>query len=87
MRMTPKQNLILTVLCDKNRDGSEVDLDQLIEELRGRGWETTKPSLQFSLRRLIGYALVEKKDREVRRGRRRAVLAVTDLGRRVMGKA
>lgn len=85
MRMTNKQVKILGCLIDKNPDGTEMDLDQLLEKLRdGYQWDTSKASIQFSLRRLISYGLIVKQDREVRRNRKRAILAVTDLGRSVM---
>lgn len=87
MRMTTKQTKILGCLCDKNADGSEVDLDQLLEALRAEyHWETTKPSLQFSLRRLIEGGLVTKLNRQIRRGRLRAILTITPLGLRMMGR-
>lgn len=87
MRMTTKQIAILNSLIDRNADGSALDLDQLLERLETtHRWVTTKPSLQFSLRCLIEYGLVMKEEREIRRGRKRAVLSVTDLGKKVMGR-
>jgi DNA-binding PadR family transcriptional regulator len=85
--MTKKQVTLMSCLADKNSDGSELDLDQLLSRLRDEyQWETTKPSIQFSIRRLISEKVVEKKIREKRRGRQRAVLALTDLGFRVLGR-
>lgn len=87
MRMTTKQVILMTCLADKNPDGSFLDLDQLLDKLRDSyRWETTKPSLQFSIRALVEEEIIEKLPREKRRGRQRAVLALTDLGMRVLGR-
>lgn len=87
MRMTTKQVVLMTCLADKNADGSFIDLDQLLSRLRDEfKWDTTKPSIQFSIRRLIAEGVVEKKPREKRRNRQRAVLALTELGMRVLGR-
>lgn len=87
MRMTSKQVILMTCLADKNPDGSELDLDQLLNKLRDvYAWDTTKPSLQFSIRRLVAEGVVEKLVREKRRKRQRAVLALTELGSQVLGR-
>ena len=86
MRVTDNQVRILSVLLDGNPDKSLVDLDQLRERLRDRyDWRVTKPSLQFSIRHLIENDLIERKGTELRLHRNRRLLAVTDLGRSVMG--
>lgn len=87
MRMTTKQVALLTCLADKNTDGSHLDLDQLLDRLRDvYKWETTKPSIQFSIRALIEEGVVQKEIREKRRGRQRAVLSLTPLGLAVLGR-
>lgn len=87
MRMTQKQITLMTCLADKNPDGSNLDLDQLLTKLRDDyDWDTTKPSIQFSIRTLIAEGVIQKMTREKRRGRQRAVLALTDLGMQVLGR-
>ena len=87
MRMTTKQVVLMTCLADKNPDGSCLDLDQLLNKLRDEyKWETTKPSIQFSIRSLVTEGVIVKKAREKRRNRQRAVLALTDLGMKVLGR-
>jgi DNA-binding PadR family transcriptional regulator len=85
--MTQKQVVLMTCLADKNPDGSHLDLDQLLARLRDEfRWETSKPSIQFSIRNLVQEGVIEKLTREKRRNRQRAVLALTDLGMRVLGR-
>jgi DNA-binding PadR family transcriptional regulator len=85
--MTTKQVVLLTCLADKNPDGSHLDLDQLLDKLKDdHKWETTKPSIQFSIRALVEEGVIEKAPREKRRNRQRAVLRITDLGLRVLGR-
>lgn len=87
MRMTTKQIQLLTCLANKNPDGSNLDLDQLLDQLAdNHNWETTKASLQFSIRTLINEGVVKKEAREKRRGRLRAVLSITPLGLSVLGR-
>lgn len=76
MRLTSKQMLILNVILRGNEDGSFVDMDQLVE---GLPYETTKQSLQYSIRHLANRGLAEKRGREKRRGRSRLILAPTAL--------
>jgi len=75
--LTPKQMEILKTVVRANPDGTFVDLDQLCERL---SYKPTKEALQFSIRFLIGRGLIDKKDREVRRGAKRRVLAATGQG-------
>jgi DNA-binding PadR family transcriptional regulator len=87
MRMTQKQVVLMTCLANKNSDGSHLDLDELLSRLRDEyRWDTSKPSLQFSIRRLVAEGIIEKQAREKRRSRQRAVLALTDLGMKVLGR-
>lgn len=86
MRLTDNQLKILRILADKNPDGSDVDLDQLLDKLAMEyDWVTTKAALQWSLRQLINLELVERMDKEIRRKRARRILRLSPLGIKVMG--
>jgi DNA-binding MarR family transcriptional regulator len=76
-RVTKKQMNVLTVIARGDDDGGFIDLDQLLERI---DYETTKGSMHFTLRGLIRRGMVEKKGMELRRGRRRLVLAPTPKG-------
>lgn len=78
MKLTTKQIHLLTVIRDGNPDGRRADLDQILIRLP---YETTKQSLQFSIRALIRKGLIQKEDAEKRRGKRRRVIGLTDLGK------
>jgi predicted transcriptional regulator len=78
--LTSKQAGIIAVMFKLNEDGSFLDIDQLLDRLP---YETTKQSLQFSLRALVKHGLAEKKGGEVRRGRRRVIWGPTALGLKV----
>lgn len=77
MKLTDKQQDVLTTIVKGNPDGTFCDLDQVIENVT---YKTNKPSIQFVIRNLIGKGLIEKKARESRRGRRRVVLGATKAG-------
>lgn len=82
MNITVKQISILRVIAAGNEDGSLTDLDQLLDRI---SYETTKASIQFSIRSLIKNGLIEKQfDR--RRGRMHVSYRPTELCRRVLGK-
>lgn len=81
MILTEKQLHIMSVIMKGNDDGSFVDLDQILERIP---YETTKQSIQFSIRALIERQLINKKPHEKRRGRRRVVLGPTELAFFVM---
>lgn len=81
MNVTEKQMQIMSVVVKGNEDGSFIDLDQLLERIP---YETTKESMQFSIRALVKNQLISKKDRESRRGRSRVILAPTELAYFVM---
>lgn len=86
MRLTDNQLKILRVLSEKNKDGSDVDLDQLLDVLAVEyDWVTSKAALQWSLRQLIKLELVERMGKEVRRNRARRILKLSPLGMKVMG--
>lgn len=77
MNLTKKQKLILAVIAAKNRDGSNVDLDELIDRVE---YKTTKESMQFSVRALMEKGLIERLPLEIRRNRARRPFDVTPLG-------
>lgn len=88
MSLTTKQIQIMTIVCRGNTDHSEqwCDLDQVLERLKSMfNWATTKQSLQFSIRALIKQGMIEKAGTERRRGRRRIILAPTELGKHIGG--
>jgi DNA-binding PadR family transcriptional regulator len=72
MNLTAKQIELIRVISL-----ASCDLDEILERVR---YQTTKQSLQFSLRALIGHGLIEKKGPEKRRGRMRQVIQITSLG-------
>lgn len=73
-RFTRKQVEILETIRKGAPDGDFLDMDMLLEMLP---YETTKQSMQFSIRALIRRGLIEKKGTELRRGRNRIVYSVT----------
>ncbi|WKZ86330.1 MarR family transcriptional regulator [Ralstonia pickettii] len=77
MHLTVKQIELMRVIGAGNPDGSPADLDQVLERLN---YETTKSSIQFSIRALIKHGLIEKGGREKRRGRQRVLLLITSAG-------
>lgn len=85
--LTDKQYKILSVLCDGNGQDEKgefvpADIDELLERL---AYQTTKPSLQFSIRPLVKAKYVEK-SYEKRRGAKRVLLTPTKLARKIMGR-
>ena len=82
MNITVKQISILRVVAAGNPDGSRVDLDELLDRI---SYETTKASIQFSIRSLIkGGMIVKEMDR--RRGRQHVTYVPTELAGRILGK-
>lgn len=77
MHLTTKQIELLRVIAAANPDGCACDLDQVIERIN---YETTKASIQFSIRALIKHGLIEKTGAEKRRGRKRVLISVTKEG-------
>lgn len=67
----------MTVIVTGNEDGSNVDMDQILEALP---YETSKESLQFSLRALVNKDCIQKMPTETRRGRARVIYAATEHG-------
>lgn len=77
MHLTVKQVELLTVIAKGDGPGKPLDLDQILDRIR---YETTKQSLQFSIRALVARELIEKLPVEKRRGRQRRPIAATKLG-------
>lgn len=84
MLLTSKQQSIMKQIIAGNDDDTAIDIDQLLERL---DYKTTKESLQFSLRALIGHGLIRKAERELRRDRVRQTLVPTGLGKEVYAEA
>lgn len=79
MNLTEKQMAILQVVSEKNKDGSATDLDQILERLN---YQTTKASIQFSIRALILHGLIAKADEwEKRRGRMRVIIRAIEMSK------
>lgn len=79
MELTKNQIMIMTTL---DVDGDPLDMDQLLENLP---YKTSKESLQFSLRALIGKGLIRKGEKQVRRGRCRRIIELTEFGKSMVG--
>lgn len=62
-------------------DGELPDIDQILTNL---SYDTTKESLQFSIRKLVEKELIEKKELEPRRGKIRRVISLTQAGYEVI---
>lgn len=73
-RFTLKQIDVLETIMKGDDDGGFIDMDQLLDRV---SYETTKPSMQFTIRALVARGLVEKKPRQIRRGRLRAIFCLT----------
>jgi DNA-binding MarR family transcriptional regulator len=82
MHLTVKQIELLRVIGTGNEDGSACDLDQIIERIN---YETTKASIQFSIRALIKHGLIHKLGSEKRRGRRHVMIGITPAGAGYVG--
>ena len=83
MKLTEKQKKVLMVVVRANPDGTFCDLDQVIERVP---YKTTKASIQFIVRNLIGKGLIEKVDTEARRNRRRIILGPTAEGYKLVSQ-
>lgn len=77
MILTDKQENVLKVVVKGNSNGSFCDLDEIIQRVY---YKTNKPSIQFIIRNLVGKGLIEKRETEKRRARRRIVLCATKSG-------
>lgn len=78
MHLTPNQTEVLKVVAAGNDDGSQTDLDEIIERV---SYRPSKAAIQFTIRSLIGHGLIEKVGSEKRRDRKRVLIGITDLGR------
>lgn len=82
MHLTVKQIELLNVIARGDERGKPLDLDQVLDKLT---YETTKQSLQFSVRAMVSKGLIFKRGVEKRRGRQRQVLEATSEGRQIAG--
>lgn len=80
MRVTKKQYLLINVIGTTNDDGDFLDIDQILDKLP---YETSKQSLQFSIRALVKNGFAEKRGLEERRGQSRIVISLTKEGYRL----
>lgn len=86
MRMTTKQHFIMDLIAKAELSGSCLDIDQLIDGLeKTHHWYTTKQSIQFSIRALVGHGVIEKRALSLRRSRHRVTFSITDLGKKMLG--
>lgn len=82
MKFTTKQHQIMATILKGNPDGTFMDIDQLVDALP---YETTKQSLQFSIRALVKHEMVEKVEQECRRSRMRVLISPTGLAYSTFG--
>lgn len=86
MRITENQIKVMKILHFGNLNGSKIDLDQLLDRLYSDfAWETSKASLQFTIRQLIKNGLIVRAGLEYRRRKLRRILEITPLGVKVLG--
>lgn len=78
MLLTSKQLEIVRIVATGNPDGSNTDLDEILERA---SYKPTKQAIQFTIRSLIQHELIEKVGSEKRRGRSRVVIQATPLGK------
>lgn len=78
MLLTPKQLEIIRIVAAGNSDGSNTDLDEILERA---SYKPTKQAIQFTIRSLVHHELIEKVGSEKRRGRSRVVIRATPLGK------
>lgn len=74
--MTKYQLEVLQKVAAGSADGL-IDFDQLLPTL---SWSPSKDSMQFTIRAMCAKGLIEKRPRELRRGRMRAVYALGPEG-------
>ena len=79
--LTAKQMILMVVIWKRNPDGSPVDLDEILDRI---SYETSKESLQFSIRALANRGLIVKLANQKRRGRSRRLVELTPEGKDVM---
>jgi len=80
-RLTRKQQEVLQVICKGAEGGEDIDLDQLLEKI---SYETSKASMQFTIRSLIKREMIQKLPKELRRGRKRVLYSATVKGRELL---
>ncbi|BBI61688.1 hypothetical protein [Vreelandella sulfidaeris] len=82
-RLTAKQTQIITTIhAHQQAKEEDIDFDQLLAELP---YETSKESMQFSIRALIKKGMVSKGNSVTRRGRSRRTFSITVFGKTMLG--
>ena len=76
-KLTPRMRSILEVLIRANRDGSWVDMDQLLTRTN---YQVSKQAIQFTVRNMVEKGVIAKGKPQLRRGRKRLILIPTALG-------
>ena len=82
MLLTQKQIDFIKVIVTGNKDGSAIDLDQIIERVEHH---PSKQSIHFSIRAMVAKGLIEKGPLERRRGRHRTTIIPTLMGKHFAG--
>lgn len=77
MKLTQKQIQLLGIIKKANPDGTNVDMNELIDRT---DYKPSKASMQFSIRALIAKELIEKCDISKRRGRQHVSYQILPLG-------
>lgn len=86
MRLTTKQKQILTVIYKgQGESGNRVDVD-LSNLIASLPYETTRDSMQFSIRALIKKGLISKNELELREERFHVTYKLSPLGIEVVKK-
>ncbi|MBV6634379.1 MAG: hypothetical protein KI788_00560 [Mameliella sp.] len=80
-RLTKKQMQVLGTIVKGHPEDGLLDMDQLLEAIP---YETSKNSIQFTIRSLITRKMIVKMDQELRRGRMRVVYAPTLRGQQMV---
>lgn len=75
--MTPKKTEILGAIGKRNADGTTLDVEQIANEV---SYKPTRQAVTFSIKFLMLDGLVEKREKELRRGQQRPTYALTSLG-------
>lgn len=81
-RLTKKQMNVLEKIVVGPGGGELIDVDQLLDLI---DYETTRPSIRFTLKGLLTRKMIVKKGKELRRERMRMVYAPTMLGVNTLG--
>jgi repressor of nif and glnA expression len=81
--MTRKQAEIMRVIFEAHKANNPIDLDELLDSI---SYETTKSSMQYSIRALIFKGWIEKGEK-FRKGRSHVTYRLTQRGETIMKPA